>query len=103
MAIYNDAIATRLEVLRPDELILGLPIGLAGTDTAQTGDVRALALRLRSRLGIRVTLVDERLSSVEAARSVKGADRRRKGDLDSAAAAVVLQSVLDSRRARLGS
>ncbi len=82
------------------ELVLGLPIGLSGRDTAQTQEVRLFAAMLRQRLSIPVTVCDERLSSVEAARSVTGADRRRRGELDSAAATIVLQSVLDTRRLR---
>ena len=82
------------------ELVLGLPIGLSGADTAQTQEVRLFAAMLRQRLSIPVTVCDERLSSVEAARTVTGADRRRRGELDSAAAAIVLQSVLDTRRLR---
>ena len=56
------------------------------------------AAALRERLAIDVTEWDERLSTAEASRFVHGKERRAKGDLDSAAAAVILQAVLDSRR-----
>lgn len=81
-----------------DEVVVGLPLSLSGEDSAQTAAIRELSARLRVRLSIPVTEWDERLSSIEAARSVRGAARRRSGDLDSAAAALVLQAVLDSRR-----
>ncbi len=78
------------------EVVVGLPLTLAGADSAQTARTRAFVERLRERLDVPVTTWDERLSSVEAARYVP-ADQRRDGSLDSAAAAVLLQAVLDSR------
>lgn len=82
------------------EVIVGLPLALSGGETDQTRDARAFAARLRAALPVPVTEWDERLSSVEAGRTVRGAARRKSGELDSAAAAVVLQAVLDARRAR---
>ena len=53
---------------------------------------------LRKRLSVPVSEWDERLSSFQAARQVKGTARQRSGELDSAAAAVILQAVIESRR-----
>lgn len=78
------------------EVVVGLPLTLAGADSDQTARTRAFVERLRERLDVPVTTWDERLSSVEAARYVPP-DQRRDGSLDSAAAAVLLQAVLDSR------
>lgn len=78
------------------EVIVGLPRTLAGHDSAQTEATRAFIERLRERLDVPVTTWDERLSSVEAARYVPSG-RRRDGALDSAAAALLLQAVIDSR------
>lgn len=79
------------------EVIVGVPLGLKGQSTAQTRAVRAFIERLRARLPVPVTEADERLSSAEALRR---APRRqpRDGRLDSEAAAIVLQAVLDARR-----
>ncbi len=99
----EDAVAAVARVCRAEgatEVVVGMPIGLSGADTAQTAEVRRLALALRKNLEMPVTLFDERLSSVEAERTVKGADRRRRGEVDSAAAAIILQAVLDRRRQR---
>ena len=79
-----------------DEVVVGLPLTLAGGDSAQTRAVRALAERLRERLPVPVRLRDERLTTVEAARRLPAA-ARRDGTLDSAAAAVLLQAELDAR------
>ena len=80
------------------EVVVGLPLSLSGKDSAQTRSARDLAAKLRTRLRLPVTEWDERLSTVEAGRGVRGEAARRDGRLDSAAAAVVLQAVLDSRR-----
>ncbi len=81
------------------EVIVGLPLALTGGDSPQTAATRAFVERLRERLAIPVTTHDERLSSREAARYTP-ARRRRDGTLDSTAAALLLQSVLDSRAGR---
>jgi putative Holliday junction resolvase len=80
------------------EVVVGLPLSMSGGESEQTRRAREFSARLRGRLAVPVTEWDERLSSVEAARSVKGRERRTSGELDSAAAAVILQAVLDSRR-----
>ncbi|MCC7365837.1 MAG: Holliday junction resolvase RuvX [Dehalococcoidia bacterium] len=80
------------------EVVVGLPLTLAGGESDQTREARAFASQLRKKLGIRVTEWDERLSSAQAERDVKGRKRRQAGDVDSAAAEIVLQSVLDARR-----
>jgi putative Holliday junction resolvase len=81
-----------------EEVIVGLPVTLAGGDSAQTAEVRAVVARLRATLAVPVTEVDERFSSREASLYVRGKDARKSGLQDSAAAAIILQSVLDSRR-----
>jgi putative Holliday junction resolvase len=83
-----------------DEVIVGLPRTMAGGESQQTKDVREFVAALRGALPVPVSEWDERLSSVEAtSRGVKSRDRAS-GRRDSAAAAIVLQSVLDSRRPR---
>ena len=78
------------------EVIVGLPLTLAGEDSAQTRATRAFVERLRERLDVPVSVWDERLTTVEAARYTPSA-LRRDGALDSAAAALFLQAVLDAR------
>lgn len=95
-----EAVPALVEREGVDEVVVGLPLTLAGGDSAQTRAVRALAERLRERLPVPVRLRDERLTTVEAARRLP-APARRDGTLDSAAAAVLLQAELDAR-ARAG-
>ncbi len=95
-----DAIARMTEAEAVGEVIVGLPLTLAGGDSEQTESARAFIATLRARLPVPVRESDERLSSVAAGRTVKGAARRKSGELDSVAAAIILQSLLDSRRPR---
>ncbi len=75
-------------------VVVGLPLGLSGADTAQTREARAFAERLRERLGERVPveLYDERFTTSIAARS-GGASTAE----DSRAAAVLLEGWLAAR------
>ena len=91
-----DALPPLVEADGIDEVVVGLPLTLAGEDSAQTAATRAFVERLRECLDVPVTTWDERLSTVEAARYVPS-DRHRDGALDSAAAALLLQAVLDQR------
>jgi putative Holliday junction resolvase len=71
-------------------VVVGLPLGLSGRDTAQTEEVRAWSARLAEALGPRVPvdLYDERFTTAIAAR-VGG-----EGSEDSRAAAVLLEDYL---------
>ncbi|MCA9823707.1 MAG: Holliday junction resolvase RuvX [Dehalococcoidia bacterium] len=80
-------------------VVVGVPLGLSGQDTGQTRRVRAVVALLRDCLAVPVILWDERLSTTEAVKYAPGRKRRESGELDSAAAAIVLQAVLDSNRA----
>ena len=82
------------------EIVVGLPLTLAGESRQQAGKVRSFVRELRSKTDLPVTTVDERLSTVQAQRMLResGSGRSRdRGRLDSAAAAVILQAYLDSR------
>ena len=84
-----------------DRIVIGLPRRLDGADNDQTAAVRAFAAALGSRSGLSIELQDERLSSREAEERLALRERdwrKRKTRLDAAAAAVVLQDWLDSRR-----
>jgi putative Holliday junction resolvase len=78
------------------QVVVGLPLGLSGTDTDQTREAREFAARLAERLGGRVPveLYDERFTTKIAARS-GGATTSE----DSRAAAVLLEDWLLSRGA----
>jgi putative Holliday junction resolvase len=77
-------------------VVVGLPLGLSGQDTAQTAETRAFAARLAEALGpaVPVELYDERFTTRIAAR-VGGRESE-----DSRAAAVLLEGWLARAAAR---
>jgi putative Holliday junction resolvase len=88
------------------EIVVGLPLTLAGDDSEWTRTVREFAATLGARSGRNVILVDERFSSVVAERAVrasglKKSQREEKERVDAAAAAVILQSYLNTRARHL--
>ena len=87
-------------------VVVGLPLSMDGSDGPAARAARKEAEALREVLAVPVELQDERLTSVTATRSLTEAGvtgrRRRKareaGAVDQAAAAVLLQSWLDTKR-----
>ena len=86
-------------------LVVGLPTGLSGREGRQAASVRAFAVALEEVVApaISVEFWDERLTTAVAERILReggGSRRRRRGDVDTVAAAVILQGYLDAGRAR---
>ena len=85
---------------KPDALIVGLPLTLDGGEQSVTRGARAFADAIGQRSGLPVHLVDERHTSQEAAhrfatqRAAGAARRRDAANIDSLAAAVILESWL---------
>lgn len=110
-ADHEGAVLSRL-VLEHDvtELVVGLPLGMDGTEGTQARETRGWAESMAGRLGLPLSLRDERLSSVAAEermprlkRATSGAppgsgrrDRHR-ARIDREAAAGILQAELDAR------
>lgn len=87
---------------RPHGLIVGDPLTLDGDDQPNRRRAQAFARQLQQRYRLPVLLVDERSSSVEAARrfaSERAEGRRRRRDaanLDAVAAAVIIERWLSA-------
>ena len=82
--------------------VVGLPRRLDGSHGPEAKAARALADAIRKESGLPVELVDERLTTVAAERSlIAGGMRREKRRLsvDRVAATLMLQAHLDRRRA----
>lgn len=80
------------------QIVVGLPRHLDGTASEQTAAVEAFIAALRPRIDLPLATEDERLSSREAESllAVREKDwKKRKAQLDAAAAAVILQDYLD--------
>ncbi len=99
----SEALAARLRPLIEDtdarRLVIGLPKRLNGARGPEAVAVETVAAELRDLLDVPVSLWDERLSTVEANRRLTESGvrpKRRKQVVDQLAAALILQSFLDS-------
>jgi len=85
------------------EIVVGLPRLMSGEEGQAAATCREFAAALGRRLPrLRIELWDERLTTVEAERTMiaGGATRRRRRErVDALAAALILQGFLDARRA----
>jgi len=81
-----------------DQIIAGLPRTLRGDEGRQAQRVRRYADELSAAIDVPVEFWDERYSSVEAQDrlAVAGRKARAKGDIDAAAAAIILQEYIDA-------
>jgi len=85
---------------RAARVIVGLPRNMDGSEGPQAEAARRFGDQL-GQAGLKVVYVDERLTSWEAGeRFVAAGERpqRKRGDIDSAAARLILQDYLDARR-----
>ena len=81
-------------------IVVGLPLNMDGTEGEQAAAARSFGEQVAQN-GIGVVYEDERLSSWEAGERLSEVGRRPRregGELDSAAARVILQQYLDTRR-----
>ena len=96
----GERVAERARLEACQTVVIGLPKGMSGKDTASTRLSRDVADAV-AQTGLTVHLWDERLSSAEAERMMIGAARRRaerRVARDRVAAAIILQGWLDSRQ-----
>ena len=95
---YLEAIIRKNDVR---EVVVGHPLRLSGSASAQTAKVEEFAEQLRQRFQLPVHLWDERLTSAQAQRVLResGISIRKRGQaVDRMAAVLILQSFLDSRQ-----
>ena len=81
------------------EIVIGLPITLKNSFSKQTSIVEKFIELLKEKLSIKITIVDERLSSIEAKKSLiqQGVKTgHNKKEIDKTAAALFLQSYLNT-------
>lgn len=92
-----DAIGRLLTEWRPDALVVGIPCHMDGSEHELTRRARRFRNQLAGRYNLPVHTVDERLTSVVAEQTLRGArgGRYDKRDVDRLAAEYILQSWLD--------
>jgi putative holliday junction resolvase len=117
----RSAVAQIAEIARREgveRLVVGEPLGLDGQRGPAAVRARAFAERLAEKTGLPLLLVDEALTTVEAAERLRAAgggdrgggrrggrerDRRDKGKIDAVAAQILLQEALDRPGGAAGS
>jgi len=99
-----EAIAALIEDFgNVSELLLGLPKTLKGEEGPAAQNARSFAARLKERFNLKVTLWDERMTTVAANKFLisAGVSRKdRKKVIDKSAAAGILRSYLDRSNKR---
>ena len=94
-------IVARAKELEVGVIVVGLPLLMSGEDGERSLRAREFVVQLERRLeGVRVELWDERLTTVQAERTMISDGvrrRRRRATVDTIAAALILQGYLDSR------
>lgn len=90
-----------IEQLKVEKIVVGLPINMDGTLGRQAETVLKWVEEAKESLKLPVVTWDERLSTVEASRTLLEADlsrKKRKGVIDKLAAVLILQGYLDQIR-----
>lgn len=99
----SGSIFARLEQLISEHgcetIVVGLPRTADGRETEIAGKARAFAKKIEQRFQLPVVMIDERYSSVEAARwlQMSGRRSRDKAEIDAVAAEIILQQYLDMK------
>ena len=96
-------IADTARELQVNHVVVGLPLGLSGEENPWCTAVREMGAKLADKLGVPVSFVDERMTSVRAERAIRAVGlsrsaRREKGRVDAGAAQLILQSWLDGNK-----
>jgi len=99
-----ERIARLAQEWNAERVVAGYPRSLSGDEGPQARRVRRYVEALAATLPVPVELWDERYTTVEAAGRLQEAMPRKprdRGQLDAAAAAIILQDYLDTRRPSL--
>ncbi len=100
----NDLASRIAEICRErsaQQIVLGLPRNMDGTEGESAANVREFAVILQDAAGLEVVLRDERMTTVTAHNYLNLTDTRgkkRKAVVDSVAAVIILEDYLSFRR-----
>ena len=88
-----------IEEYEIEKIVVGKPLNMNGTEGERVDKTRAFSDELMRRTGLEIIEVDERLTTTEADRILEDtgvAHSGRKEHIDKMAAAIILQTYLDS-------
>ena len=91
---FVDALRRLIESESAGSLVVGLPRGLNGQDTAQTDYVRSFVADLQSAIELPVHWQDEALTSQKAEAELQTRGNYAKADIDALAATYILEDYL---------
>lgn len=97
----NQQIKVLIDEYEPTKIYIGLPLNLSGQESESSTKARAFEVRMNALTNIPTELIDERLSTVNALKTLKevGIDAKRaKTLIDSMAAVAILESGLKRDR-----
>lgn len=95
------SVIEQVEALEARGLVVGLPLNIDGSEGPAAAEARQIAAKFELSLEIPVYLQDERLTSEEAKSRLHDIQKReRSGDIDSAAAAIILEDFIDRQQSR---
>lgn len=81
------------------EYVIGLPLNMNGSKGFMVNKTEKLADMLREQTKHPINFIDERLTTVEAARQIHSSGRKvKKGRIDEVAATIILQAFLDGKK-----
>lgn len=101
----HGAVARLVEEYQAVGVVVGLPLSMSGRPGPAARAVQQEVAELRRVLAVDVDTVDERLTTVTAAKDLRAAGRKvrdQRGVIDQTAAAVLLQSWIDRRWSEQG-
>ena len=99
--VVVDRLAQLIQEHQPDEVVLGFPKNMDGTDGRKADLYRELAAELEEVTGMKIVLWDERRTTIDAHQILfnQGKDgRKRKKIVDAMAASLILENYLDYKR-----
>jgi putative Holliday junction resolvase len=98
-----ESIETQIMQWKPDALIVGIPYQPDGGESDITRAARNFSRKLEQRFNLPVYTIDESLSSYEAEEQLRQdikISKHNKHEIDKMAAAIIVQSWLDSQQDR---
>lgn len=97
---FETLLKKEMQPYQIEAVVMGLPLLMNGKESPMTAEVKQFGEYLKKILEISVIFWDERLTSLQVERSMRDAGIKRKkraASSDTMAAALILQSYLDSK------
>ena len=96
-----DYLTSLIKTQEVDEVIIGLPVNMDGSEGERAVATREFAKKLENKSQAKITFVDERLTSVEAEEILKSRNIKwegRKKYIDKLSATIILQDYLNTKK-----